>query len=194
MSPNSNSELPDNLIVRHPPERGARAQQSVVVYSCCCCCCCCLHTVGSVIGAVLGGGFRPQDGPQFDPNYRIPLTHWLFGRLPYTQWLFWSSLAIVLGVSLLATPVYLAVFSNQPLHQAVIQSPLIVGIGFILLGPAFIVGAGVVAALRLAIPRTPPVPASQWWSLGKALLWSFAGGVLGTVVMVVIGVVMSQWN
>ncbi len=38
----------------HPAERGRRG--GVVLYGtcCCCCCCCCLHTIGGVVGAILG--------------------------------------------------------------------------------------------------------------------------------------------
>jgi hypothetical protein len=53
-------------VVAHPAER-RRGRQTPPAQAghCCCCCCCCLHTIGSLIGAVvapnLGGGGRPSE-------------------------------------------------------------------------------------------------------------------------------------
>ena len=43
----------------HTPER--RRRRGVTVCAGCCCCCCCLHTVGGLIGALVGAGFRKKD-------------------------------------------------------------------------------------------------------------------------------------
>ncbi|MFN8856372.1 MAG: hypothetical protein ACK50P_12455, partial [Planctomycetaceae bacterium] len=60
-----------------------------------------LHTVGAMLGALVGGGWRRSaDDPGFDPQRTIPGVHWLFDRLPRTQWIFWTSLVGVIAATL----------------------------------------------------------------------------------------------
>jgi hypothetical protein len=69
----------------HPGERGRRRGVVLNAGCCCCCCCCCLHTIGGVLGAMLGsapapGGSLPQHWvppspgsdvlEEFDPSRR----------------------------------------------------------------------------------------------------------------------------
>jgi len=97
----------DNLLTRHPAERGNHSRPEAIVYSGCCCLMY-LHTVGAVLGAFLAGGLRrsPEEPPVYAVwQQRLPWTA-LFRHLPNPQWLFWSSLVFllpfcpVLGISL----------------------------------------------------------------------------------------------
>ena len=103
----------DDLLIRHPAERGP-VRPEVVVYSGCCCLMY-LHTAGAVLGALLAGGLRrsPEESSVYtDWQQRIPLMHGVFRRLPNHQWLFWSSfvsviplcLAVLVGISFYARP------------------------------------------------------------------------------------------
>ncbi|MFN8858093.1 MAG: hypothetical protein ACK50P_21160 [Planctomycetaceae bacterium] len=90
--------MPDDLIVRHPPERGGSTSRAVLVCSGCCCLMY-LHSVGALLGAFLAGGVRrsrQESSVYFDLQQRIPLVHAVFRRLPNQQWLFWSSLVLVI--------------------------------------------------------------------------------------------------
>src|SRR4051812_49179151 len=54
----------DFTLTSHPP--GRRRRHSAPAQAgpgCCCCCCCCLHTVGSVVGAIVGPKFgnKPKE-------------------------------------------------------------------------------------------------------------------------------------
>ena len=187
------SQPPDeDVLCVHPPERGSRGRKYVVVYSCCCCCCCCLHTVGGVVGAIAGAGFRADPNNQFDPEHRIPLVHWLFGRLPKVQWLYWTSFLIVIGLSFLVAPAWISLSGHVPFGRSVLETPFYVGVAFILAGPAFQLAAGVVAAIRLAVPRTPPVGSDQWWALGKVMLWTLVGTLIGIAVMFLLFVILAR--
>jgi hypothetical protein len=58
------SETARVTVTVHPPEHGRRANVPAQAGGCCCsCCCCCLHTIGGIVGAVIGPklGERPKD-------------------------------------------------------------------------------------------------------------------------------------
>ena len=112
--------MPDDLLTRHPAERGTTSRPEVVVYSGCCCLMY-LHTAGAVLGALLAGGLRrsPEDSSVYaDWQQRIPWIHGLFRRLPNHQWLFWSSLVFVI-------PLCLAVLFWLGYHTSPNDFPLI---------------------------------------------------------------------
>jgi hypothetical protein len=60
------------VLTSHPPER-ARHAGSVVLHAGCCCCCCCLHSVGGIIGGIVGTVYavpaRPRPVP---PDFASP--------------------------------------------------------------------------------------------------------------------------
>lgn len=171
--------MPDDLIVRHPPERGRSSNHSVVVYACCSCCCC-LHTVGALVGALLGGGLsRPGNDPGFDPEHRIPGVHWLFDRLPRTQWVYWTSLFWVILASFLI--VALGVGSRN--WNAF---PIVAAGSFLMLGPVYCFGAWLLGVIRLGLRPAGSVQQSEFWALHRALYWAFLGMLLGFLIMVLI--------
>ena len=171
--------MPDDLVVRHPPERGRSSQRSVVVYACCTCCCC-LHTVGALVGAFLGGGLkRAGNDPGFDPEHRIPGVHWLFDRLPRTQWVYWTSLFWVIVASF---PIIALLVGSRNLGEF----PIIAAGSFLMLGPAYLFGAWLLGVIRLGMRPDGTVRQHEFWALHKALLWAFLGMLLGLLIMALI--------
>lgn len=170
---------PDPLI-RHPPERRQSTRNPVRLYAGACCCCSCLHTMGSLVGAFLGGGMtRSENDPGFDPNRQIPGVHWLFDDLPRTQWVFWSSLFWVIVASL---PVVLLLAR----HENPAAVPLITAVLFLLLGPLFLVAAWLLGVLRLARLPAGSVQPHEFRALHKTLGWSLFGAGLGIALMVLV--------
>ncbi|MFN9373001.1 MAG: hypothetical protein ACK6D3_14065 [Planctomycetaceae bacterium] len=89
--------MQDNLLTRHPAERGNHSRPEAIVYSGCCCLMY-LHTVGAVLGAFLAGGLRrsPEEPTVYARwQQSLPWTA-VFRHLPNPQWLFWSSLVFLL--------------------------------------------------------------------------------------------------
>lgn len=169
--------MSSELMIRHPPERNRVCRGSVRLYAGACCCCSCLHTVGSVVGAFLGGGLtRPAGDPGFDPHRRIPGVHWLFDDLPRTQWVFWSSLFWVFAASL---PVILLLAHRE--NSAAV--PLVASVLFLLLGPLFLVGAWLLGVLRLARLPAGSVQPGEFRALHRTLGWSLFGAGLGIALM-----------
>ena len=176
-------DTPDDLMIRHPSERGRTSQRSVVVYACCSCCCC-LHTLGSLAGALMGGGFkRTATDPGFDPERRIPMVHWLFDRLPRTQWIFWTS---VVGVVFTTVAALSLLFGSggltgggPGLTEGLVVSLFSLALG----GPLVPVVAWVISLIRLAFVTKDQQASEEFWMLHRMLLWSFAGTVAGLLVM-----------
>lgn len=52
-------------LTAHPPERHRRGEPVILASGCCCCCCCCLHSLGGLIGAIIGS--VTQLGPPREP-------------------------------------------------------------------------------------------------------------------------------
>jgi len=170
--------MPDDFVVRHPPERGRSAQRSVVVYACCSCCCC-LHTLGALVGAFVGGGLqRPDEDPGFDAERRIPGVHWLFDRLPRTQWIFWTSFAVMVLVTCLVLTTLFGASSGDlnagfvlALFSIVLSGPLVAGLAWIL------------SLVRLRCLPGESVAPDEWWALHRMLLWALVGSFVGIIVM-----------
>jgi hypothetical protein len=61
-------------LTAHPPERHRRAGPVILPCACCCCCCCCLHSVGSVIGGLVGSVKQLDLPPReiTDPDFPFP--------------------------------------------------------------------------------------------------------------------------
>ena len=184
-SPSQRVDMPDDLIVHHPPERGTPTHRSVVVYMCCTSCCC-LHTAGALLGALLGGGLiRAPDDPGFDPERRIPVVHWLFDRLPRTQWLFWSSLV---GVFVASLPVCVLLARGIGVGEL----PFVPLIAFVLFGPAYFLVAWLVSLVRLSRWSPQPATRNEFWALHKSLCWALIGSALGLAIMILVIVLLQR--
>ena len=163
--------MPDDLIVRHPPERGRSAPRPTLVYSGCCCLMY-LHTVGAVLGAFLAGGIRrsPEELSVYqESQQRIPFMHRVFGRLPNSQWLFWTSLVCVIPPCLAAIVglAYKASPGDWPLIQKYVTWDLgvIFPRGF---QPPMLIGLAIVmTAVALSFLPLMCIPA---WILGRIRL------------------------
>lgn len=170
------STMSDDLLRRHPPERGRSARSAVVIYACCSSCCC-LHTLGALLGAFLGGGLiRPVDDPGFDPERRIPLVHWLFDRLPRTQWVFWTSL---MGVLVGSGPVVFLMANTTNLTDVTQNARD----KFQMWGPGCVVVAWLLSVIRLALLAGGGVRPGEYWALHRALGWSLFGMLMGFALM-----------
>lgn len=151
-------------IEKHPPERRERKKRYLVLYSCCCCCCC-LHTIGGAIGAACGGNFRAESDP----------TGALVKRPPSSQLLYWTSF-------LLAVPVGMVLWAFISGEMA--QAPIAIGLSIILTGPAWLLAASVVMAIRLALRSDLPSKSEYWRQLRRITLGAVVGSVVGTLVMI----------
>jgi hypothetical protein len=61
-------------LTAHPPERHRRTDPTILPCACCSCCCCCLHSIGSLIGGIIGS-VKSLDLPPReidDPNFPFP--------------------------------------------------------------------------------------------------------------------------
>ena len=186
MSPGTKESLPFNVVEAHPPERGARPTQPVILYSCCCCCCCCLHTIGGVIGAAVAGArtnCRADDicAPGMDDS-ASPSSH-----LPSSQGLYWFSVLTAIVLSwIVATLTGLTPSQGNPLG-----SLFMIGIGLILIGPAWLLGGTVVMAIRLLFNEKLRQDGRYWRSLGLITVSGAGGTVAGLLLMFLIYVAMS---
>ena len=167
-----------DLIMQHPPERGERKKSYLVVYSCgccCSCCCCCLHTLGGVIGAAVAGDYCPEaDVPNVPDAWgekTEPRKH-----LPGSQGLFWSSLFLVTLIGAVTA----TFFEPWDDVTAPVEST---GVLVLIFGPAWMLGASLLTALRIAIRRDLPSRDRYWAQLGKITGGMLIGAVLGLLVM-----------
>ena len=167
-----------DLIKQHLPERGERKKSYLVVYSCgscCSCCCCCLHTLGGVIGAAVAGDYCPEDDVHNVSDTwegtAEPRKH-----LPSSQGQFWSSFfsVIVIGAVIASN------FEPWDDPTAPAESIYVLVLIF---GPAWMLGASLLAALRIAIRRDLPCRDRYWAQLGKITGGMLLGTLVGLLVM-----------
>src|SRR5690349_21292142 len=91
-------------LIAHPPERGQRAGPVVLPCGCCCCCCCCLHTLGGLIGGLVGSvkPITPRPHP-VDPDFPFPFRRDEFdieGQVVSAGALYW--LLVCFGIGLVS--------------------------------------------------------------------------------------------
>jgi hypothetical protein len=171
-------------ILRLPAERGERLPQCVVLYSCCCCCCCCLHTLGAAIGAAGAGNFRVEP-EEFDPKGV---------RYPSCQGIYWSTVLYAVAISALAmfafslTQWQSTVGGARAVIEAIEEGPILVGLTLILLGPLWLLGAAVLAAVRISFWRDLPDKEEYYLQLGRITARMVVGTLIGIGVMFAIGV------
>jgi len=171
----SSNIVANDIIEKHPAERGGRRQRYVVLYSCCCCCCCCLHSLGGAIGVLTAGDFQPIESSSETK------------RGPSIQWLYWSSFLIATFLSAMGIAVFSYVSAPpMPRIDAVLLTPLYLGMGIILFGPIWLLAAGLVAAFRLAMRTDLPEAEKCWRKLGQIVSMSILGSIIGVLIMVVL--------
>lgn len=173
--------MPDQLLIRHPPERRPSPPREVTL----CVGCCSLYTIGALLGAYLGGGLRrPPDALPFDPEHRIPLVRRFFIGLPNNQWYFWLSLA---GVWLVAAMIQPLVILKTITGLRNPRDAFVIGILLLVLGgPLYGLVAWLVASLWMTLRHAGSVTRTDWDNHYRALLWAFLGTLLGLIAMVLL--------
>jgi len=168
------SERPGVELRRHPAER--RPTPSVVLpqVACCCSCCCCLHSVGGLIGGILGSVVKlPEEPKPVDPDFPFPFRRDELENeqdlVPATG-LYWA--------------LVLFVFSCVAIWYGFFDRPRSVVVGIVaalVFLPAIQLGASVLAAVVIAAFYTDKANALN--RLGRITLLSFVGTLIGIGIM-----------
>jgi hypothetical protein len=170
-------------VTAHPPERARRGAPVILPCGCCCCCCCCLHTIGGLVGGVVGSvaQIRPHPRP-VDPDFPFPYRRdELDEEAPAfpPALLYWLLVSFLVAVT--AVWYYL---SSSGSHGPLSGNPqeLLIGLFIaVMILPGLQVGASVLAVLGIALfygDKTVPLI-----RVGKITLWSFVGTIAGLVLM-----------
>jgi hypothetical protein len=172
----------ETTIQRHEPERAAsRADAVAPAGCCCCCCCCCLHTVGGIIGGVMGSvkDVPPTRAVRFnddDDEPPIPFRRDAFEDensplpVPLLYWL----LVLFLG-AVTAAVTYL----NDPRGE---PGTLVLGaILAIMVLPALQLGASLLTTIIVLIFY--PDKSFPLRRIGWITLYSFLGTMIGVTMM-----------
>jgi hypothetical protein len=163
-------------LVAHPPERGRRST-SLAAAGSCCCCCCCLHSLGGVVGAIVGGakGLRTTV-PAGIPTPEVEkIKDQVRSASLHTVKVYWLSL-LILGILTCIVGVLEAGSTNPG-----------AGVGGSLIAIALCLPAGqlVASVMTLIYLNVFPHPrkADSLRRLGKITLFAFIGGLIGTGLM-----------
>lgn len=154
--------------VAHPPER-RRSSTTLLSAGCCCCCCCCVHTLGGIVGAVLGGRRNYVPAPETLTTAKAIHTETekkAANRLVIR--VYWLCVAIVAVINCL---VCVVVYPNDP----IIGPALLVA--FLPLGQLL---ASVMALIYLNMAN-PPRESECVSRLGRITLLAFLGTLLGSL-------------
>lgn len=167
---------PTVAVTAHPPER-ARGGGSVVLPCGCCCCCCCLHTIGGLVGGIVGSVQAVAKAPRRvqDPDFPFPYRLDEFeeeGTFP-AGILYWLLVSLLMAA--VAVRYFLAEGSRDP-------NDLLIGllIGLMVL-PGLQLGASVLAFAAVGLFYADKRPAFA--RVGKITLWSFVGTLAGIALM-----------
>jgi hypothetical protein len=193
MKPKTEQPITVVTLHAHPPERKRRRANEILsqLNGCCCCCCCCLHSVGSLTGAVLGSlsgrrdpaadlekapvkfvddelaGWPPPSTP---PSVRLPVNG-----------IYWGSVVVVMIL------VSLYVLTQATFPNAGAGALFILAIFL----PLIQLGASVVSAFVLACSPSYSRERRAWARLWRITLGTFVGAVVGSLIMVFLGIVIS---
>jgi uncharacterized membrane protein len=160
-------------IVAHPPERRPRGT-TLVAAGCCCCCCCCLHSVGSVVGALVGGAqAMRRPAPEGVTAQEASLEHLqLKSADRYVMKTYWLAVLVVAIIGSIVT-----VVENRG-NDGIVIALFVIALGL----PFGQLIASVLTLIYLNVFPHPRKPDSLK-RLGKITLYSFIGGLIGTAVM-----------
>jgi hypothetical protein len=168
-------------VTAHPPERARRGAPVILPCGCCCCCCCCLHTVGGLVGGVVGSvaQIRPHPKP-IDPDFPFRCDE-LEEEAPVVppSLLYWLLLSFLIAVT--AVWYYLS-SSGRGVPFGGNPSELLIGLFVaVLILPGLQLGASVLAVLSIALFYGEK--ATPLLRVGKITLWSFVGALAGMLIM-----------
>jgi hypothetical protein len=161
----------------HPPERLRRARTVTLPCACCSCCCCCLHTVGGLIGGVVGSvTVLPARTRPVDPDFPFPYRRdELDEEAPVVPagLLYWMLVSLLMVLT--AGWFYVDQGARNPQDLLV---GLLVGI-FVL--PALQLGASLLTVIAVAVVYRDK--ANAFRRVGHITLWSFVGTLAGLLLM-----------
>ena len=162
----------------HPPERRRPGGPVILPCGCCSSCCCCLHTLGGLIGGLVGttAAIKPRARP-VDPDFPFPYRRDEFdveGESLPAGALYW--LLVCLGLAVGSLWFFMSEGGRRP-EQLFYGFMLTL---FIFL-PAVQLGAAAVAAVIVFLFYTDRVTAAL--RIGKITLWTVVGTGIGIGVM-----------
>jgi hypothetical protein len=170
---------PSVRLTAHPPER--RRRGSVVLLQgggCgCTCCCCCLHSVGGLVGGIIGS--RKYVEPYLEPNPDLT-SPFPFRRdqeqaisVLSATGLYWALVVSLVGVCGVA-----GLFLTNGMRP----DSLLIGLLFaFMVLPGIQLTASLLALIGVALFASEKRTALR--RIGKITLWSFLGSVFGTIAM-----------
>lgn len=149
----------------HPAERGRRRSE-VTLCAGCCSCCCCLHSVGGVLGAVMGSA---MDAPAWsrDPNpFRkdAPSVNGLYWGLSGLVWL----VALAWGI-----------WAKDGRAEGALAGVC----GLIMLLPAVQLGVSALAAVYIVLDFRYEDKGAYLQPLGRITAYALCGGLAGLALM-----------
>jgi hypothetical protein len=177
----------------HPPER--RRARTVALPCGCCCCCCCLHSIGGLIGALIGtfipGRRPPEPYPPpgyYGEQYVPPPVPRRSSALPAAG-LYWIILAMLTMLVFLVSCVG---YAHELAGPGIFDG---VGAGLLILAiflPGVQIVASLIAMLAAALTDTQNA-AARLWTIGKITLGTLLGTGVGIGIMFLFAVLGRAW-
>ena len=166
----------------HLPERRRRPSSVIAAQACCCCCCCCcLHTIGGLVGGLVGSLLRVRPSPPVqkqDEDSPFPFRRDEPGpsftlSAGFVYWVLFSLLS-------LGTFLYFLLQDDPSTRE-----PIWAGILTVLFMPGVQLAAALLAVLVVAVCPAGLMPDKRaaLVRIGKISLWAFVGGLAGTLLM-----------
>jgi hypothetical protein len=170
-------------VTAHPPERARRGAPVILPCGCCCCCCCCLHTIGGIVGGVVGSvtQIRPRPRP-VDPDFPFPFRRDELDEDAPTvppSLLYWLLVSLLIAAT--AVWYYFKEASQGGPFASNPQNLLIGLFVAVMILPGLQLGASALATLAIALFYGEKV--TPLIRVGKITLWSFVGTLAGLILM-----------
>jgi hypothetical protein len=160
----------------HPPER-RRGAPVTLPSGCCCCCCCCLHTLGGLIGGLVGTTQTINPPPRpVDPNFPFPFRRDELeegGPIFPVAILYWLLVCFGVGITML----WMFLFEGARPDRAFMEG----GFVAILILPGIQLGASLVALIGVLLFYADRTAALM--RLARITLWSVVGALIGGGIM-----------
>jgi hypothetical protein len=174
----SATATPAIKLTAHPPERARQRGSVTLPVGCCCCCCCCLHTLGGLIGGIVGSISPLEQTPRpVDPDFPFPFRRDELDEpgplLPATL-LYWLLVSFLMGVG----TVWMVVQNGLQIRRDLPVEMLMV---FALFLPLFQLGASGLAVIGVTLFYSDR--RAGLVRIGKITLWSFVGALIGLFLM-----------